>query len=274
MGATSRERENAVREHEIKLRLEREFRPKVFSLFVDMQADFLRKVAAGIRFSATPYEKNWRELISTHILKTQKAFSSYVSDTQEKGLTGEMEIFLRKTLFNWKETRADFAAKKIIKTTQSNMDEALNDAFVDLAAENQGVVSNAEISVTAARGLTPLLEARTDIISLMETQSAAETAKLFEAQAVSGLEPDLSEYISKPNLVKTTKVWITMGDDKVRHPPGSKFDHVAAEGQEQNMNDFYIVSGEKLMQPGDMTQGASAGNVFGCRCSSQYRVNI
>jgi hypothetical protein len=60
------------------------------------------------------------------------------------------------------------------------------------------------------------------------------------------------------------KVWGTMGDDKVRPA------HEDADGQEQPLDQPFIVDGEMLMYPGDTDLGASAGNVCNCRCSSVY----
>lgn len=66
------------------------------------------------------------------------------------------------------------------------------------------------------------------------------------------------------------KRWETMKDDRVRHPPKSAFDHVAAQDQEVLVSQPFIVSGERLMFPGDSTLGASLANIVNCRCHSAY----
>lgn len=60
------------------------------------------------------------------------------------------------------------------------------------------------------------------------------------------------------------KRWETMKDDRVRHPPKSAFDHVAAQDQEVLISQPFVVSGERLMFPGDSTLGASLGNLINC----------
>jgi|GEM_PF-5047569 len=60
------------------------------------------------------------------------------------------------------------------------------------------------------------------------------------------------------------KRWETMKDDRVRHPPKSAFDHVAAQDQEVLVSQPFVVSGERLMFPGDSTLGASLGNLINC----------
>lgn len=60
------------------------------------------------------------------------------------------------------------------------------------------------------------------------------------------------------------KRWETMQDERVRHPPKSAFDHVAAQGQEVLVSEPFIVSDERLMFPGDSALGASLGNLINC----------
>ena len=71
----------------------------------------------------------------------------------------------------------------------------------------------------------------------------------------------------KSNFEKD-KVWVSAHDARVR--PGKRpgpFDHHDAHIQRTNLYNPFIVSGEKLMFPGDTSLGASAGNVIRCRCS-------
>jgi len=65
--------------------------------------------------------------------------------------------------------------------------------------------------------------------------------------------------------------WVTARDAFVR-PAGQRgghmFNHVAADGQVRAIDKPFLVSGEKLMYPGDVSMGASPGNIVNCRCSS------
>ena len=53
-------------------------------------------------------------------------------------------------------------------------------------------------------------------------------------------------------------VWVSAGDEQTRVA------HVEAEGQEVDLNQAYIVSGESLLYPGD--PNGSPGNIINCRC--------
>lgn len=64
------------------------------------------------------------------------------------------------------------------------------------------------------------------------------------------------------------KEWLSQRDDRVRQPPASAYNHVAADGQQKPLREPYDVSDQQLMFPGDTSLGATAGNVINCRCSS------
>jgi HK97 family phage portal protein len=64
------------------------------------------------------------------------------------------------------------------------------------------------------------------------------------------------------------KRWLTSRDQFVR-PAGrvGAFNHVAAEGQIVPVDQPFIVSGQQMMYPMDMSLGASVGNRANCRCA-------
>ena len=61
------------------------------------------------------------------------------------------------------------------------------------------------------------------------------------------------------------KEWIATHDMRTRT---GRFDHLAADGQVVKVDAHFRVSGERLYYPGDVSAGASAGNVINCRCAS------
>ena len=63
------------------------------------------------------------------------------------------------------------------------------------------------------------------------------------------------------SLGKTTKTWVTVGDNRVRTA------HVLANGQAVGISENFSVGGELLEFPGDTSKGATADNVINCRCS-------
>ncbi len=62
--------------------------------------------------------------------------------------------------------------------------------------------------------------------------------------------------------------WLATQDDVVRD------EHSAADGQMvKGATALYSVGGEQLLYPGDISNGASAGNVINCRCTETYEVD-
>ena len=57
------------------------------------------------------------------------------------------------------------------------------------------------------------------------------------------------------------KRWVATKDDRTRHL------HDKLDGQEVPLDEPFTVDGEELMFPGDISRGASAGNVINCRCT-------
>lgn len=57
------------------------------------------------------------------------------------------------------------------------------------------------------------------------------------------------------------KRWVATDDGRTRD------EHLAADGQEVPNDEPFIVGGEKMMYPGDISYGASAWNTINCRCT-------
>jgi HK97 family phage portal protein len=68
-------------------------------------------------------------------------------------------------------------------------------------------------------------------------------------------------------------IWRTMGDELVRTPPRSAFDHARANGLTiVPGREIFVVSGEKMEYPGDSWNGASAANTINCRCGIRNEI--
>lgn len=94
----------------------------------------------------------------------------------------------------------------------------------------------------------PMSALRAHIIARTETHTAAN----FGAQTAAELTG-----------LDMKREWISASDDRTRDT--SEADHVDADGQVVGMKEPFIVSGEKLMFPGDPS--GSAANIINCRCS-------
>jgi hypothetical protein len=69
----------------------------------------------------------------------------------------------------------------------------------------------------------------------------------------------------KQSGVVEKKVWIS-----ALQPNRSRQEHMDAHGQEQALDAFYIVGGERLMYPGD--PNGSPGNIINCLCTQIAKV--
>lgn len=68
-------------------------------------------------------------------------------------------------------------------------------------------------------------------------------------------------------------VWVTMGDEAVRTPPRSQFDHAKANGLTiVPGREIFVISGERMEYPGDSWNGASAANTINCRCGIRNEI--
>lgn len=104
-----------------------------------------------------------------------------------------------------------------------------------------------------------------------ETQMASESAKGIEAMRLAGVGTAAIKRLGVSLDVLAFKVWRSQGDSRVRPADGTgPFDHLEADGQRIRFDEPFEVSGELLMWPGDISLGASIGNIIRCRCSAIY----
>lgn len=66
-------------------------------------------------------------------------------------------------------------------------------------------------------------------------------------------------------LTGLKKIWLATMDNRTRET------HALADGQEIGIDDSFIVGGEKLKFPGDVSEGATADEIINCRCTLIYR---
>lgn len=100
------------------------------------------------------------------------------------------------------------------------------------------------------------------------SQYRALTAARTEVNAAANYGSQLA---AKSTGLPVVKRWLSYIDDRTRDG-SSGCDHISADGQERQLDQPYDISGEQLMFPGDVSMGASAGNVVNCRCTEIYEV--
>ena len=158
-----------------------------------------------------------------------------------KTLKDESPDLWMRLVMDYMATRgAQKIADDIAQTTKNQIA-----AIVARGLENGQSVVEIGGDISAKVGAVATLRANT--IARTETHGAAGFGSLGTAQQT-GLQ-----------LVKE---WIAARDERTR------LEHSSADGQTVQMNDPFIVAGERLQYPGD--PNGSAGNVINCRCASGY----
>jgi hypothetical protein len=72
-----------------------------------------------------------------------------------------------------------------------------------------------------------------------------------------------SQLAAESTGLTLVKEWLATRDDRTRD------DHAEADGQTVGLNDYFVVGGEQMMQPGDPS--ASGAQTINCRCVAVYR---
>ena len=94
-----------------------------------------------------------------------------------------------------------------------------------------------------------LTSVRARLIARTETVSAANGAATINA---------------KETGLQLNKIWIAAIDSRTRP------DHLIVNGQIIGVDDYFIVGGYKMSQPGDRTHGADSSEICNCRCTVAF----
>lgn len=253
-----------------KIRLENTFRREIKTLFNRQNRDFRTVVAStGFPPEAIKSRGDWESILRRHYERVQAKFKGVVSPGRARKQNDddnerERMALLALALLTWRDRMAPQQAESITQTTDKNYRNSMTQA--QTLIREQGLdASNLTLAATAVVLLKRMFAGREEGIAVFETQQAAESTKLAEAEVLSGLQPSVLTGIS-PEIIKSKKKWKTVGDNLVR------LWHVAANNQTRLVNLPFEVMGELLMHPGDTSLGASLKNVANCRCSSLYTI--
>lgn len=213
--------------------------------------------------NAGKFNEDMESMLLNHYERTGDQFDGDISKTLPKDIavTSNETATIAAILTSFYLARSVNQTGRIMNTTQININSSI------LAGTRQAVAdtipgsfpSRREIALNAGAVLKRKLNGRNSGIAGTETQAVSEEAKQVEAEVLT---------LGAPKEVEPDKEWVTAGDEVVRHPPESNFNHVAADSQKVKLNDLFEVSGQLLKMPGDTSHGASLGNVINCRCAS------
>ena len=165
------------------------------------------------------------------------------------------------------DARAESQSRRIARSMENIASRAFRNANVQAAYGEK--LDQGDVPQLTATLFLSGTAGQVRAISTTETQMGVETVKGIEAAMLLG--GSTHEIKSAKPTPKAQKVWRSQGDSRVRGADGpSKFDHLAADGQSVDHDGAFDVGGELLLWPGDISMGASVGNIINCRCSAIY----
>ena len=133
---------------------------------------------------------------------------------------------------------------------------------IDLAYGREQITAQIVSSILLGDGIPAMAEKLQQRIETMSRTSAIRTARTAYTAAQNGGRQATFEKAAEMGI-KVRKRWVATKDLRTR------YNHAAADGQIVDYDKPYIVGGEKLMFPGDGSMGASAGNLYNCRCAER-----
>ena len=298
----SKQVQRAAEELAIKVRLEAKFGAELARLFRRISVDLSSSLAnTGGTVAATAYANDLKIILDRNYKRVQKRFVNEIilflqqnrSNLDEqiiaeltmianaRGTTvnkmiQQMKSNTRADLNSFRELNVAQSVAIITDTTQKEIDKAVQKANQELLDElgdelgdepTNGQLAKKTRSIFMSRQL-----ARSQMIAATETQKVAEGTKQIERDNFLSLRNNATAaQLDLPPIVPK-EIWVTQGDSLVRDGDASVFNHLAADGQEK-INGTFTVSNELLRFPGDVSLGASAGNVIRCRCSAVTVIN-
>ena len=208
------------------------FNHSVEDHIIDNQNDFNEELIAALLFTAdqrgTSFDDEFGRFISQRNVQTQQ--------------------FINQTI--------PVRVEEITRTNQTNIDRAITQA-VTAAAETGEDVAQRVIAQDAGRLFTKNNLFRGAMIAETEILTASEGVKAIEVASFMAVSGALAQ-------LQSEKIWVTMGDDKVRPS------HVAVDFSVVLENEAFIVGGFPMQHPGDDSMGAPASEIVRCRCNTQY----
>lgn len=178
-----------------------------------------------------------------------------IPETKEQKQDPQVEDFWLSEIQRWLTDNADLRVIGIQDATNRRILRSISDGV----SEGLGINAIAD-SLRDLTGLGSITDTRAERIARTEVISASNLG---------------SQVSAKSTGLPLEKEWIASRDGRVRGlQSDDKFSHSGLDGQRVPMEEPYIEprSGEKLMFPGDISLGASGGNVIQCRCVEGYHV--
>lgn len=249
----------------MKVDLENNVKPAIAGAFSKLVGSF-RRIWPSFQMMPPKFDHvdRFGGILKRHYRIVGRAFKDVASFGFRRRLTAEQKLIRDQAYQLWSDRRAPLQAGAIVDTSLRQMTANVRRSMMRLSAEGKPVTAET-VARLAAETMRVDLGRRVPAIAIYETQSSAETLKLFEGQAAAGQMPAPlhGQAPEQPPEERRSimKRWQTLEDERVRTW------HFLANGQVRTVELPFLVGGQLLMSPGDRSLGATLANVMGCRCS-------
>lgn len=235
-----------------KQKLEKQFEDIAASIFGMYLSQFRRSVQQdrGVPPASLTYQ-DFRFSLDRHYRRTQNVFRSLVFegiDPVEEN--GEAQDLFDSSMDAWRKRVSEERAALISETNVLEAEESLKRAAEDIEAAGE-VATPFALAALSSLSLKRKFDQRKKLISVMETQAAAESTKFLKTEAITNTPVLMRGFL-------TFKNWHTRIDGRERPS------HHNANNQERPAAEAFQVGGSKLQYPGDPS--APIRETAKCRC--------
>jgi hypothetical protein len=230
-------------------RFERRMRSEIASTMLQAAADYAQRGELAIPLAIADHNKAMSAALSQHyryiaehfggrLLSEAKHFGG--PDVTKASLSEMLRSYIADFLWEWTATKVTW----ISQTTESQIRGIIRGGLSDGLGVNAIADQIRDLSA-------PFSALRAHVIARTETHTAASFGSQ-QAAELTGID--------------MKREWVSAMDGRTRDTADAN--HKAADGQIRGMKEPFIVSGERLMYPGD--PAGSASNTIMCRCSIAY----
>jgi len=199
---------------------------------------------------------NYRRITKKFKFNIRETFDSKeIEIDSTKQVSREVDAKINNEINEYINEISNSKASFILTTTQNEINNHLKLSIQTLSDEGKDLTNEA-IADETRKALNKRAEGRAAIISIEETQQAAETSKDIEQKTLVREDVVLEGIVLATSLID---IWIPFLDEHTRPS------HVQANGQEKTTFQTFTVGGASLRFPGDPL--GPLREIMGCRCS-------
>ncbi len=250
---------------QLKIKKENTFKLKnnLISLFRRISKDLKNKyISESKLIDLNNYNDDFRINLKNRMLIVANQFKNHFRKElkkAKKGINQDIENKINENILDLINYNTDLITTTNIKQLNNELQTILDDSLIDNS--NTEMLANELSDKFFRQGVI-----RSDIISEIVVQQASESSKETEVSTM--IETGIITSLINDNVItdNPSKEWVAIIDKRTRPA------HINANGQTKNINEDFLVDGERLSYPSDPR--GSIGNIARCRCTVNYNYNV